>query len=75
MIDPPAEALRQPDSGRRNPPCAALCERTYRHQIPMWRQCQAQGLAQIGGVWLCGHHINASARRSLVVLGALEIQP
>jgi hypothetical protein len=55
--------------------CAVLVEKNFRHQIGLWRQCQNQALAKVDGVWLCGTHINASARGALVVHVMFDAHP
>jgi hypothetical protein len=55
--------------------CAAVVGDTFRCQIHLVQLCQNQGTAQVGGIWLCGTHVNAIHERPQRIITEVEVEP
>lgn len=55
--------------------CAAIIGSTLNYKIERYQRCQGGVLAKIGGVGLCGTHINAIEDGRLLVLRELGRGP
>lgn len=56
----------------KHPPCAAVTTKKSHYATSWFARCQAQGVAKVDGVWLCGTHVNVVHDRPQLVLVELE---